>query len=163
MKMMPMQSFKQLDTLKFHNNTPLTELLCTWKEPLAVCHKRRPEETPHSQKLNIKDAIQHAFHEVAQGVKSTSELATTSVLLQEEEEKFQEQLKDYNNCMLALKNHNVMIYIITETLNEDPNSWPGTEPAKKQKLVLSCVERWSLWCREVVEKLEGNKLLSLLK
>ncbi len=63
-KIMFMHGKEELDELVFRDNAPLTRLLRTLKELLAVRHRKQPE-APHPHRLNIKDVICQALHEGA--------------------------------------------------------------------------------------------------
>jgi len=95
--MMLMWSDKQLNTLEFHNNTPLTELLHTWKELLAVHHKRWLKKTHHSQKLNVKDVISTLFMRLLRVLNQLLNQLLSTYCIVTRGEKFKEQLKDYNS------------------------------------------------------------------
>ncbi|KAI9431449.1 hypothetical protein BJY52DRAFT_1232129, partial [Lactarius psammicola] len=142
MKIMFMLS-DQLDSLNFHRNTPLAQLLRTLRELLGVRYKKRPVKAPRIHALDVKDVIQQALHKDARDPASVPMPAATSEL-SNEETKFQEQLKDYEIRMSALKNHDVVIFAITSAINDEGTPWPADEPAEKQALVLSRVEQQRL-------------------
>ncbi|KAI9430286.1 hypothetical protein H4582DRAFT_2087211 [Lactarius indigo] len=82
-KIMFMRGEEELDGLVFRDNAPLTQLLCTLKELLAVHHRKRPE-APHPHRLNINDVIHQALHEGAQGITLSLELSAADELSQDE-------------------------------------------------------------------------------
>ncbi|KAI9429559.1 hypothetical protein H4582DRAFT_2147458 [Lactarius indigo] len=127
-----MHGEEELDGLIFHDNAPLTQLLCTLKELLAVRHRKWPE-APHPYRLNINDVIHQALHEGAQGITSSSELSAADKLLQDKKG-FQARLQEYNNRMSALSDHRVIISIITKAINNGDTPWPAIEPTKKKAL-----------------------------
>ncbi|KAI9433451.1 hypothetical protein H4582DRAFT_2060874 [Lactarius indigo] len=135
-----MHGEEELDGLIFHDNAPLTQLLCTLKELLAVRHRKWPE-APHPYRLNINDVIHQALHEGAQGITSSSELSTANKLLQDKKG-FQARLQEYNNCMSALSDHRVIISIITKAINNGDTPWPAIEPTKNKVLVLPIPRSW---------------------
>ncbi|KAI9442014.1 hypothetical protein BJY52DRAFT_1229263 [Lactarius psammicola] len=142
MKIMFMLS-DRLDSLNFHRNTPLAQLLRTLRELLGVRYKKRPVKAPRIHALDVKDVIQQALHKDARDPASVPMPAATSEL-SNEETKFQEQLKDYEIRMSALKNHDVVIFAITSAIDDESTPWPADEPAEKQALVLSRVEQQRL-------------------
>ncbi|KAI9430530.1 hypothetical protein H4582DRAFT_1823919 [Lactarius indigo] len=84
-KIMFMRGEEELDGLVFRDNAPLTQLLCTLKELLAVHHRKWPE-APHPHRLNINNVIHQALHEGAQGITLSLELSTADELSQDKKE-----------------------------------------------------------------------------
>ncbi len=110
-KIMFMHGEEELDKLVFHDNAPLTRLLHTLKGLLAVHHRKQPE-VPYPHRLNIKDVIRQALHKGAQGIVSPSKLSTANESSQEYEG-YQLRLEEYNEYLSALKDHTVIISVIT--------------------------------------------------
>lgn len=158
-KLMFMQSEEQPKELEIRNNTPLIALLHGLKELLSVRHRKQPEKTPPTQKLDVKDLIQRTLQVDAQGAELTSTLATSNEPSQEKD--FQKELDDYNTRMLGLRNHDAFILIIDDALDKSKYTWPADDHAQRRNLVLSRTEKSSLRssskrCREAAAASEGN-------
>jgi len=110
-KIMFMRGEEELDELVFRDNAPLTRLLRTLKGLLAVRHRKQPE-APHPHRLNIKDVIRQALHEGAQGIASPSKPSAADESSQEYED-YRLRLEEYNEYLSALKDHTVIISVIT--------------------------------------------------
>ena len=139
--MMFMQS-KGLESLEFTTNAPLAQLLRAWQEMLRFRHVKPP--APHAEEFDVRDAIRRG-----QGAKSASKPAATNESLQKE---YQDQLHDHEFFMLALQNHDAILTILDGVL--ECKGWPDLEPAERQSIILSRVEKQFLRssskrCREV--------------
>ncbi len=118
---------------------------------------------PHPHRLNIKDVIHQALHKGAQGIVSPSKLSTADESSQEDED-YQVWLKEYNEYLSAIKDHTVIISVITQIINNSNTPWPTIEPAKKQVLILPHTEKLivhsgSKRCREAAVEYESRELV----
>ena len=140
-KVMFMQS-KGLESLEFTTNAPLAQLLRAWQEMLRFRHVKPP--AAHAEEFDVRDAIRQG-----QGAKSASKPAATNESLQKE---YQDQLHDHEFFMLALQNHDAILTVLDGVLKR--KGWPDLEPAERQSIILSRVEKQFLHssserCREV--------------
>ena len=84
--------------------------------------------------------------------------AATNESLQKE---YQDQLHDHEFFMLALQNHNAVLTVLDGVLEH--KGWPDLEPAERQSIILSRVEKQFLHssskrCREAAAESEGTTL-----
>jgi hypothetical protein len=150
---------EQLDTLEFATNKPLTALLRGWHEALAIRHAKRPE-LPHPQTFSyFNDVILRTLPGDSQGAESASK--PTAAVESSQEESYESQLRRYEVRMSALKNHDAVLDML-DLLLQNPE-WPAEEPAERQRVILSCVEKRGLRssskrCREAAAASEGDTL-----
>ncbi len=82
----------------------------------------------------------------------------------QEYEDYRLRLEEYNEYLSALKDHTVIISVITQIINDSDAPWPTVEPAKKQVLILPHTEKLivhsgSKRCREAAVEYESGELM----
>jgi hypothetical protein len=149
-KVMFMQS-KGLESLEFTTNVPLALLLRAWQKMLSFRHVKPP--AAHAEEFDVRDAIRQG-----QRAESASKPVATN---ESSQKQYQHKLRDHELFISALQNHNAILTVLDTLLR--CNGWPDLEPAERQSIILSHVEKQFLRssskrCREAAAESEGTTL-----